>query len=142
MAFIIKFVYFFPLNFAGKLIITDVCKSSHLVALFFHVLEPRTLLGLFFSITWVFFFFRKYFGRCVIFTGTNLCFVLHKLDMANAISLGTLFRFFIVCFLSFHEMNGYKFGHSALTKRRLLFPTGERQIADQMIISGRGEELQ
>ena len=37
-------------------------------------------------------------------------------------------------FLSFHEIDGYKFGHSALTKRRLLFPTGERQIADQMTI--------
>ena len=70
----------------------------------------------------------------MIFTGTNLCFILHKLDLANAMSLGTLLRLFIVCFLSFHEIDGCKFGHSALTKQRLLFPTGERQIADQMTI--------
>ena len=56
MAFIIKFVYSFPLSFTGKLIITEERKSFHLVALFFHVLEPRTLLELFYSIMWDFFF--------------------------------------------------------------------------------------
>ena len=78
MAFIIKFVYSFPLSFTGKLIITEERKSSHLVALFFHVLEPRTLLELFYSIIWDFFFFRKYFGRRVILE-KKIFFVLFKL---------------------------------------------------------------
>ena len=72
MAFIIKFVYSFALSFTGKLIITEERKSSHLVALFFHVLEPRTLLELFYSIMWDF-FFRKYFGRRVIFEKRIFC---------------------------------------------------------------------
>ena len=64
MAFIIKFVYSFPLSFTGKLIITEERKSSHLVALFFHVLEPRTLLELFYSIMWDFFFQKIFWETC------------------------------------------------------------------------------
>ena len=64
MAFIIKFVYSFPLSFTDKLIITEERKSSHLVALLFHVLEPRTLLQLFYSIIWDFFFQKIFWKTC------------------------------------------------------------------------------
>ena len=64
MALIIKFVYSFALSFTGKLIITEERKSSHLVALFFHVLEPRTLLELFYSIMWYFFFQKIFWETC------------------------------------------------------------------------------
>ena len=49
----------------------------------------------------------------------------HILDLAKCSVTppeGTLFRFYIAClFLSFHEINGYTFGHQSLTKQLLPF---------------------